>query len=109
MTLADRLVPYYFWFDYGFGRTSVVMGLFSFGMSLVTMITVKGIYVPLWAIGFVAGALILFCTGVGYFFERYKIMNRITSHSNRNTNPEIDGICKDIELIKAKLGIEEQK
>jgi len=45
---------------------------------------------------------------VGYYFEKKDIQNRITSHSNKNANPEFIKVCKDIALIKKKLEIPDE-
>ena len=100
MTLTDNLIPYYVWFVYGFGIVSILIGIVNFGMSLVTMITVKGIYIPLWMILVVAVLVIGFCTATGYFFEKYAIWSRITSHQNMNINPEIRQLCEDVRYIR---------
>ena len=100
MTLTDNLIPYYVWFIYGFGIVSILIGIVNFGMSLVTMITVKGIYIPLWMIFIVAGLLIVLCTATGYFFEKYTIWSRVTSHQNLKINPEIRQLCEDVTYLR---------
>ena len=104
-TLTDRIVPWYTRFVYGFGIISILIGIVNFGMLAITMITVKGIYIPLWMIPVFAFIVGIFCTASGWFFEKYEIWNRITSHQNKNTNPEFKGLLKDIEIIKNNIEI----
>ena len=108
MTFVDKLIPQYVRFQWGYGYVSLAMALISFGMSLVTMLTVKGIYISIWTLGLIGAGVVVFCTGVGYYFEKKDIQNRITSHANKNANPEFKQVCKDIALIKNKLGIEDE-
>lgn len=103
MTVTDRLIPYYVWFVFGFGIIAILIGIVNFGMNLVTMFTVKGIYMPFWIIPIAVAALVAFCTGIGWFFEKYDIWNRITSHQNRRMNPEIRQMADDIKEIRNLL------
>jgi len=107
MTITDKLVPYYVWFMYGFGTVGVVMGTLNFGVTIATLITVKGIYIPTWAIVIISGSVIAACTATGYYFEKYSIWKRAVSHQNQNVNPELLQISKDVKIIKEKLGIKE--
>lgn len=101
--LVDRLIPYYVWFIFGFGVLSILLGIANFGMLLITTITVKGIYISLWLLPIVGILFILACISIGYVFEKYKLWSKITSHQTRNTNPEVDQLCKDVQAIKAML------
>lgn len=103
MALLDKFIPTYTRFVYGFSVISVVIGLVSFGMALITMITVKGIYIPAWVIAVVAGLLILLCTLTGYVFEKYSIWDRITSHQNQKANPEVRQILQEVKEIRKIL------
>ena len=103
MTVTDRLIPYYVWFVFGFGIIAILIGIVNFGMNLVTMFTVKGIYMPFWIIPIAVAALVAFCTGIGWFLEKYDIWNRITSHQNRRMNPEIRQMADDIKEIRNLL------
>ena len=103
LTIVDKLVPQYVRFLWGYGYVSLVLALISFGMAMVTMLTVKGIYIPLWALGGIGLAVIGFCTFVGYISETRDIQNRIASHANTRANPELKQLCADIDLIKKKL------
>jgi hypothetical protein len=103
MTTTDYLIPYYVWFTYGFGVISILMGIMNFGMLAITLITVKGIYIPLWMIPVVAGVMVIICVCVGRFFEKYGIWDRVTSHQNKNANPESVQICRDVAIIKKML------
>ena len=107
MTFIDKLIPQYVRFQWGYGYVSLVLALISFGMSLVTMLTVRGIYISLWMLILIGLGVVIFCTGLGYYFEKKDVQNRITSHSNKNANPELVKICKDIALIKKKLEIKD--
>lgn len=108
MTFVDKLIPQYVRFQWGYGYVSLALALISFGMSLVTMLTVKGIYISLWMLLLIGVGVVVFCTGLGYYFEKKDIQNRITSHVNNNANPEVTKMCKDIVLIKKKLGISDE-
>jgi hypothetical protein len=99
ITITDKMIPYYVRFLWGFGYIGVFIGLVNFGMILITTITVKGFYIPLWVIPIVGAAVILFCTGVGYYFEKYDIQKRIASHSNRNANTEFAQQCAEVKEI----------
>jgi hypothetical protein len=103
MTATDFAIPYYVRFWWGFGYVSILLGIVNFGLNIVTAITVKGIYIPLWVIPLVAGGVILFCISVGLFSERYDIENRISTHKNLQSNPEFKQMCLDIKEIKDKL------
>lgn len=103
ITPTDRIIPFYVRFMWGFGYISVLIGLINFGMNLITMVTVKEIYIPLWVIPIVGGIIILGCTYIGWYFEKYNIQNRITSHLNQAANPEFTQLCKDVKEIKNKL------
>lgn len=108
MTFVDKLIPQYVRFQWGYGYVSLAMALTSFGMSLVTMLTVKGIYISIWTLILIGAGVVIFCTGMGYYFEKKDIQNRITSHANKNANPEFIKVCKDIALIKKKLEIPDE-
>jgi len=103
MTLTDRLIPFYVWFVMGFGIIAILIGIVNFGMNVVTMFTVKGIYMPFWIIPIAVAALVAFCIGIGWFFETYDIWNRITSHQNRRMNPELRQMAEDIREIRMRL------
>lgn len=114
-TVADKLIPYWVWFILGFGCLSVIFSMGNYAINFITMLTVKGIYIPIWAIVGLIVAMICICMFVGWFFERYQIWDRITSHQNRNMNPEVRGIYdkvisveKDIKEIKKALNIKEE-
>lgn len=103
-TFTDRIIPFYVWFLYGFGIISVFMAIINFGANLVTMITVKGIFVPVSAIPLVGGILLALCILIGHYFEKYSIWNRITSHQNQNMNPEIRQVSADVQETKKIQG-----
>jgi hypothetical protein len=103
MTATDRLVPFYVWFILGFGIISILIGIVNFGMNVVTMFTVKGIYMPFWIIPIAVGGMIAICIFIGWFFEKFDIWNRIVSHQNRKMNPEIRQMADDIHEMKQLL------
>jgi heme exporter protein D len=103
MTLIDRCIPLYVWFAAAFGMISMILGALNFGMLAVTLITVKGIYIPTWMIPVVATAIIVYCIIMGFVMERYDIMNRILDHQNRNQNPQMKQISDDVAEIKKML------
>jgi hypothetical protein len=105
MTFFDTMIKLAAWFMYGFGIVSMMIGIANFGMILVTVITVKGIDIPLWAIPALGTIVIVFCTAVGYFFKKYGIWEKITSYNNTQTNPEIKQVCQDVKDIKKHLGL----
>ena len=103
MTATDRLIPYYVWFTWGFGFISNPISIINFGMLFITLITVKGIYIPSWMIPVIVGLDILACIAVGHYFEKYSVWNRISSHQNQNMNPEIKQLSDDVKEIKQLL------
>jgi len=107
MTAVDRIIPFYIWFTLGFGVVAVILGIINFCVNIITMLTVKQIYIPLWAVVLLSLFTVIFCVFVGWFFEYYKIWDRMTSHTNRKMNPEIRSIVSDIQKIKVALQIKE--
>jgi membrane-bound ClpP family serine protease len=101
--VVDRVIPFYVWFGYGFATISVFIGIINFGMLVVTMITVKGIYVPSWAVVILALLVFVVCVSTGYLFDKYKIWKRITSYQNIHANPELKGIYDDVKCIRELL------
>ena len=80
--------------------------LINYGMNLVTVVTVKGLFIPLWAVPLIVLVGILICIAVGYYFEKYSVWNRITSYANKGSNPEvakINQMAVDIQEIKKML------
>jgi hypothetical protein len=103
VTLVDRAIPLYVWFAAAFGMISMILGALNFGMLAVTLITVKGIYIPTWMIPVVAITIIAYCIIMGFIMEKYDIMNRILNHQNRNQNPQMKQISEDVAAIKKML------
>jgi hypothetical protein len=103
MTIVDRCIPLYVWFAAAFGPLSMVIGVVNFGMLFVTLITVKGIYIPSWMITVFALSIMIFCVVMGFVMERYDIMNRILHHQNLNQNPQMKQISEDVAEIKKLL------
>jgi len=103
MTLVDKLIPQYVRFTWGYSYINLVIAITSFGLNIITVVTVKGIYMPLWILPFI-GVAIVICGGmIGYYFEKKGVINRMVSHSNKNANPEFLQLCKDVKEIKDKL------
>jgi len=103
MTLIDKVIPLYVWFAASFGMISMILGALNFGMLAVTLITVKGIYIPSWMIPAVVFLIIAYCIITGFLMEKYDIMNRILNHQNRKQNPQIKQISEDVAYIKKML------
>lgn len=106
MTVVDRCIPLYVWFAAAFGPMAMVISAINFGMIVVTLITVKGIYVPSWMVPVVAISIVLFSVATGYVMERYDIMNRILYHQNLNQNPQMKQISEDVATIKKLLEVQ---
>ena len=106
MTTVDTLIPYYYWFKSGFGEISLPMALVNLAMLITTLLTVKGIYIPLWVIPVIAVFVIGGCVFVGWFMQTYEINSRINSLVNQKQNPEIKSMHDDMKLIKKHLGLE---
>ena len=101
MTFTDTIIPYYYWFKSGFGEISLPMGLINLALLIVTMMTVKGIYIPMWIIPIIAVVVIIGCTFVGWFFQHYEINGRIATLVIQKQNPELDQLCKGVkELVE---------
>lgn len=109
-SIVDRIIQLWVWFLIGFTIVAVAIGLLNFAMNIVIMVTVKGFYIPSWAlvaIAFLTGGI---CTAIGLLFERYDIQTRIQSYQNRRLNPEVNKlnqIERDVKSIKDWLGVEE--
>jgi hypothetical protein len=104
--IINKYVPVQLWFEFGFNKLSLLMAAFNTGMLVITMITVKGIYIPLWMLPIAVTLLILTCIIVGYYFDRWGIWKELISRQNRYMNPEFVKLCEDVEKIKKKLEIE---
>lgn len=97
MTAFDKIIPWYVRFGWGFTYISVFMGLISFGMQGITLITVKGFYIPSWTIPVIVICVLTLCTTLGYYSEKYDFQNRIVSHMNNASNPEFTKQCKKVD------------
>jgi hypothetical protein len=104
----DKIVPAYVWFVYGFGTVQLPLGIVSLVVTITTLITVKGIYIPMWMLPVSVLIITVFCTILGYLMTKHGIWNKTTSYANRAANPEISRMCKDLEMIKEHLGIKEE-
>lgn len=105
-TFTDWLIPQFVRFQWGYGYISLGLAILSFGMSIVTMLTVKGIYISLWMLCGIGIAGLLACLALGYICEKYDVMNRITSHANIAANPEIKKMYEDVRWIRHRMEME---
>jgi len=103
MTFTDWLIPQFVRFQWGYGYISLGLAILSFGMSIVTMLTVKGIYVSMWMLIMVGLAGLAMCLILGYLCEKYDIQNRIASHTNNAANPEFKKLCEDVAWMKKRV------
>lgn len=103
MTIADTLIPYYYWFKSGFGEISIPIGLVNFSLLAITLMTVKGISISMWLIPVVVIAIAVCCTGIGWFNQIYEVNSRMASLVNQKQNPEIKQMSDDIKEIKRIL------
>ena len=104
MTAVDHIIPWATRFIWGFTYFSMVLGIISFGINLVTMLTVKGFEIPVWSIPIIVTIMMLFLTVFGWVCEKYNIIGRIIGHQNRNMNNEFNTMMHDIKDIKKHLG-----
>jgi len=103
MTLTDWIIPQFVRFQWGYGYISLGLAILSFGMSIVTMLTVKGIYISMWMLMLVGVIGLIGCLVLGYFCERFDIQNRIASHTNNAANPEFKRLCEDTKWIRGYI------
>lgn len=103
MTLADRIIPYQFWFEYGIGKFGVYLAIINLGLLITTLFTVKGIFFPTWGIVPIGIGLVVFCMTFGWFLDTRNVMGRLNSHMNRKGNPEFAKLCADVEEMKKML------
>jgi hypothetical protein len=103
VTFADRFITRMFWFEYGIGKFGIYLAVINIGLLVTTLLTVKGIYFPVWSVVPIGIGLILFCTVFGWFLDTRNVMGRLNSHMNRKGNPEFVKICADVEEIKKML------
>jgi hypothetical protein len=109
MTLADRIIPYQFWFEYGIGKVGVYFAIISIGLSITTLLTVKGMFFPLWGFIPLGIVLVVFCMMFGYFLDTRNIMGRLNSHMNRKGNPEFIEILDTLHRLEEKVDAMEKK
>jgi hypothetical protein len=109
VTFADKFITYQFWFEYGIGKFGVYLAVINIGLLVTTLLTVKGIYFPVWSVIPIGIGLILFCTTFGWFLDTYNVMGRLNSHMNRKGNPEFVKICADVEEIKKMLELQKKR
>lgn len=101
--MKQRLVPLYVWFGVGYGVISLFMAVVNFGMLAITLLTVKGIYVPSWSLVIFAILVSLVCITIGYLFIKYDIGNRIVEYQNEKMNPQIKQITEDVKWLREQM------
>jgi glucan phosphoethanolaminetransferase (alkaline phosphatase superfamily) len=108
VTLADFIIHQQFRFELGVSKIGFYVTLVSFGMMLATMLTVKGIFFPVWAIVPLAGSLLLGLLAFGYYLETYDVIDRLNTHMNTN-NPQFLELLESIDRIEKKVDKWEKK
>ena len=98
--MKQKLIPLYVWFGVGYGVISLFMAVVNFGMLSITLLTVKGIYVPSWFLVIFAILVSLICITIGYLFIKYNIGNQIVEYQNIKMNPQIKQIAEDVKWLK---------
>jgi hypothetical protein len=101
--MKKKFIPIYVWFGVGYGVISLFMAVVNFGMLAITLLTVKGISVPSWSLAVFALLVSLICITIGYLFIKYDIGNQIVEYQNKQMNPQITQISKDVEWIKENM------
>jgi hypothetical protein len=109
MTLVDRLIPYMFWLEWGIGKLGLYVSAITLGLMIITTLTVKGIYIPVWAFVPIGVAVIATCMFYGWVLDSRNVMARMTSHLNKRGNPEWNEMVAAVERIEKKLIEIEQK
>lgn len=91
------------WFTQGWAVASILLSIGNTGMSLITMLTVKGIYIPLWAIIFFVSCV---CAGIlllGHYWYKSRMQAEVQSYLNYNGNPEWNERCAQWDRIEKML------
>jgi hypothetical protein len=101
--LTKKMIPFYVWFNVGYGATALLISIVNFGM--ITLLTIKGMGIdaPQWTLFFLTVFATLCLTLLGFFFVRYNIQNQISEYQNLNMNPQITQISADVKWIKERL------
>lgn len=89
------------------GITISLMGILTF--SKVWEQTFQYYNIPMVSLYIIlpVGYMVL-CWVIGLWYEQSGMWGAENSHINNNMNPEFLKVCRDIELIKQKLGIEDE-
>jgi hypothetical protein len=103
LTVADRIIQYQFWFEYGIGKLGVYLAILNLGLLTVTTFTVKGFFFPAWGIVPIAIAVIVFCTSLGWFLATRRVMARLNSHMNQTGNPEFITLIETVDRLEEKV------
>lgn len=103
MTLVDKLIHQQFRFELGMAKLGFYVALLNLMITLTTLLTVKGIFVPIWLMVPFTGFLILFLLVFGYYLETYNVIARLNSHMNRKGNPEFVTLIETIDRMEKKI------
>jgi len=103
MTFVDKLILIQFRFELGMSKVGYYVTLFTFGMMITTMLTVKGIYVPVWAIVPIALTMLVGLFIFGTYLDIYNVIARINSHMNQRGNPEFATLIETVDRLEKKI------
>jgi len=103
MNLRKRFARLWVWFTQGWAVSSIFISIGNTGMMLITMLTVKGIYIPLWMIVIFVGFVILGILGLGYKWFRLNVQADVQSYLNTDANPEWNEKCRQLDRIEKML------
>jgi phosphate/sulfate permease len=102
MTFADFLIHQQFRFEIGTGKIGYYVSLLSLGIAITTLLTVKGIFVPLWAIVPLAIVMVIGIVIFGYYLERKDVIARLNTHMNM-ANPLFLELVESVDRIEKKI------
>ena len=97
------IVKLWVWFQTGYTPASIVLAIGNMGMLLITLLTVKGIYIPLWMICVIGGLIASGCIVLGHFWFTRNVQKGVQSYMNKNGNPEFKHLCDEVTEIKRLL------
>lgn len=107
MTLVELIIDLEFWFEYGIAKFGFYISIANFVLMVTTLLTVKGIFFPVWGIIPVGVALASCIVIIGYFLDTRRIMGRLNSRMNTRGNPEFLKMIDDVNEIRRM--VEEMK
>ena len=102
MTVADFLIHQQFRFELGTSKISYYVSLLSLGIAITTLLTVKGIFAPIWAIVPLAFLMVIAIVIFGFFLERKDVIARLNTHMNM-VNPQFLNLLESIDRIEKKI------